>query len=78
MPCCMGRVTGRPIGTRLIDSTPAAMTTSWVPLITAWAANWTACCDEPHWRSMVTAGTEVGSEEASTALRPMWKACSPA
>ncbi len=45
-------------------------TPSWVPDITAWAANWIACCDEPHWRSMVTAGTLCGSFEASTALRP--------
>jgi len=29
------------------------------------------------WRSMVTAGTLSGSFEASTALRPTWKACSP-
>jgi hypothetical protein len=36
-----------PIGTRVIDSTPAAMTTSWVPDNTACAANWIDCCDEP-------------------------------
>ena len=57
IPACIGRVTGRPIGTRVMISTPAAMTTSWVPLITAWAAKWIDCCEEPHWRSMVTAGT---------------------
>src|ERR1044072_618602 len=68
-----------PIGARLMLSTPAAITTSWVPDITAWAANWIACCEEPHWRSMVTAGTLSGrSFEASTALRPTWSACSPA
>jgi hypothetical protein len=78
MPCCIGSVTGRPIGTRVIDSTPLAMTTSWVPLITAWAANWSACCEEPHCRSIVTAGTVCGSLDASTALRPIWKPCSPA
>jgi hypothetical protein len=58
-------------------STPAAITTSWVPDITACAAKCTACCEEPHWRSMVTAGTLSGSFDASTALRPMWKLCSP-
>ncbi len=68
----------RPIGARVMLSTPAAMTTSWVPDITAWAANWIACCDEPHWRSMVTAGTLCGSFDASTALRPTWSDCSPA
>ena len=59
-------------------ATPAAITTSCVPLITACAANWIACWDEPHCRSMVTAGTDCGSDEASTALRPTWKLCSPA
>ena len=77
IPACIGRITGVPIGTRVMLSTPAAMTTSWVPLITACAAKWSACCDEPHWRSMVTAGTLSGSDEASTMLRPMWKLCSP-
>ena len=67
-----------PIGTRVMLSTPAAMTTSWVPDITACAAKWSACCELPHWRSMVTAGTLSGSDEASTMLRPMWKLCSPA
>ena len=67
-----------PIGARVMLSTPAAITTSCVPDITAWAANWIACCEEPHWRSMVTAGTLCGSFEASTALRPTWSDCSPA
>ena len=67
-----------PIGTRVMLSTPAAMTTSCVPDITACAAKWSACCELPHWRSMVTAGTLSGSEEASTMLRPTWKLCSPA
>ena len=60
------------MGTRVMLSTPAATTTSWVPDITAWAANWIACWELPHWRSMVTAGTLSGSREASTALRPIW------
>jgi hypothetical protein len=59
-------------------SAPAAMTTSCVPDMTACAANWIACCDEPHWRSIVTAGTLSGSFEAKTALRPKAKDCSPA
>ena len=77
IPACIGRNTGVPIGTRVMLSTPAAMTTSWVPLITACAAKWSACCELPHWRSMVTAGTLSGSVEASTMLRPIWKLCSP-
>lgn len=55
-----------------------AITTSCVPDMTACAANWIACCDEPHWRSIVTAGTLSGRLEASTQLRPKAKACSPA
>ena len=66
-----------PIGTRVMLSTPAAMTTSWVPLITAWAAKCSDCWEEPHWRSMLTAGTLSGRREAMTMLRPMWKLCSP-
>ena len=61
IPACIGRITGVPIGTRVMLSTPAAMTTSWVPLITACAAKCSACCEMPHWRSMLTAGTLSGS-----------------
>src|SRR5919204_2394871 len=42
-----------------------------------WAANCTACCEEPHWRSMVVAGTSSGSPAASQALRATLTACSP-
>ena len=31
-----------------------------VPDSTAWAAKCTACCEEPHWRSMVTPGDVFG------------------
>ena len=65
---------GVPIGTRVMLSTPPAITTSCVPDITACAAKCSACCDEPHCRSMVTAGTLSGSLEASTTLRPSAKA----
>ena len=75
----LSATTESPIGTRVMLSTPAAITTSCVPDITACAANWIACCEEPHCRSMVTAGTLCGSRfEASTALRPTWSDCSPA
>jgi len=41
------------IGIMDMHCTPPATMTSDVPLITAWAAKCTACCDEPHCRSMV-------------------------
>jgi hypothetical protein len=67
-----------PIGTRVMLSTPAAITTSCTPDITACAANWIACCDDPHCRSIVTAGVDSGSNlAASTALRPTCPACCP-
>src|ERR1700729_4298776 len=39
--------------------------------MTPCAAKWMACCEEPHWRSMVVAGTDSGQPAAGTALRPM-------
>src|SRR5499427_8504834 len=66
-----------PIGTRLIDSTPPATTTSYWPLIRPAAAKCTDCCDEPHCRSTVTPGTLSGQPAASTALRAMSNVCSP-
>ena len=77
-PFLAGSCDGRPIGTRVMLSTPAAMTTSIAPHITACAAKCSACCDEPHWRSTEVPGTLSGSFEASTALRAMLMACSPA
>ncbi len=55
--------------------TPPATTTSIVPDITAWAAKWIACCDEPHWRSTVVPGTCSGRPAASQQVRatsPAW------
>ena len=66
-----------PIGTRVIDSTPAAITTSCIPDITACAANCSACWEEPHCRSTDVAGTLSGSFDASTALRATLPDCSP-
>ena len=65
------------MGTRLMLSTPEAMTTSMVPDMTAWAANCRACCEDPHWRSMLVPGTLSGSLEARTALRATLVDCSP-
>ena len=56
-------------------STPPAITTSIAPDITACAAKCSACCEEPHCRSIVVPGTLSGSREASTALRATFIAC---
>src|SRR5665213_870244 len=41
-------------------STPPAITTSIAPDITACAAKCSACCEEPHWRSIVAAVRTAG------------------
>ena len=66
-----------PIGTMLMLSTPAAMTRSCVPDSTPCAAKCTACCDEPHCRSIVTPGTFSGSPADSHAFLAMSMACGP-
>src|SRR5215472_6025769 len=77
-PFLAGSCEDRPIGTRVIDSTPAAITTSIAPDITACAAKCSACCDEPHCRSIEVPGTLSGSFEAMMALRATLVDCSPA
>ena len=59
MPTCPSAIDA-PIGTRVMTSTPAAMTMSYAPAITPCAAKCADCCDEPHWRSTVVAGTVSG------------------
>ncbi|MNE47078.1 hypothetical protein D3C80_1414560 [compost metagenome] len=59
-------------------STPAAITISMLPDITACAAKCRACCEEPHCRSIVVAGTRSGRLEARTTLRARLVDCSPA
>src|SRR5699024_1175158 len=66
-----------PIGTRVMDSTPPATTTSWYPDSTTATAKLSACCDEPHWRSIVTPLTVSGQPADSAAVRAMSPACSP-
>ena len=58
-------------------STPPPIATSWTPLATSAAAKLTACCADPHWRSIVVAGVSIGSPACSQALRPMLYDCSP-
>mmetsp|Transcript_70067 Transcript_70067/g.194748 ORF Transcript_70067/g.194748 Transcript_70067/m.194748 type:complete len:412 (+) Transcript_70067:339-1574(+) len=78
VPACMPATTFEPMGTRDITSTPPAITTSCTPLITAWAAKWRDCWDEPHCRSTAHPGTDSGRRfEARTTLRPMFPACDP-
>jgi hypothetical protein len=48
-----------------------------VPDITACAAKCTACCEDPHCRSIVTPGTCSGSPAASHAVRAMSVLCGP-
>ena len=48
-------------------STPAAIVMSHTPDWMRFAAKWIACCDEPHCRSTVVAGTSTGNPAASTA-----------
>ena len=48
------------MGTRLIDSSPAATTMSYAPAITPWAAKAMACWLLPHCLSTVVAGTDPG------------------
>ena len=64
-------VTDDPIGTRLIDSTPPAMTMSYAPASTPCAAKLIACWLLPHWRSTVVPGTVSGNPAPSSALRAM-------
>ena len=66
-----------PIGTRVMLSTPPAITRSCVSLITACTAKWIACWPEPHWRSTLVPGTLSGSDDDSTQLRAMFAACAP-
>src|SRR5690349_4974844 len=66
-----------PIGTRLITSTPPARAESTAPLPTSAVARLVACCDEPHWVSIVVLATVRGRPALSHAVRPMLNACSP-
>src|SRR5215218_7940109 len=65
------------MGTRPIDSTPAATTMSYAPETTPWAAKLIACWLLPHWRSTVVPGTDSGKPAPSSALRVMFAAWSP-
>ena len=65
------------IGARVIDSTPHAIARSYAPAITPWATKCMACCDEPHCRSTLVAGTCQGSPAATHALRVTLQPCSP-
>src|SRR5215510_13009099 len=65
------------MGTRLMLSTPPAMTQSYWPDITPMAAKLAACCPEPHMRSRVVPQTSRGKPPMRAALRAMFSPCSP-
>ena len=77
MPAFIAKLTVEPMVTMLMLSRPAATTRSCVPDITAWAAKWTACWDDPHCRSMVTPGTLSGRPADSQAFLATSKVCGP-
>ena len=66
------------MGLRDMDSTPPAMTMSYWPETMPAAAKWTACCEDPHWRSTVTPVTVSGKPADRAAVRAMSPVCSPA
>ncbi len=74
---CSPFLAALPMGTRLMVSTPPAITTSFWPEITVAAANATACWLDPHARLTVVAGTDTGQPAAKTAVRATIPACSP-
>ena len=65
-----------PIGTRDIDSTPAAMTMSFWPVMTSIAALLKACRPEAHIRFTLVPGTVSGKPATRGAIRPMLRPCS--
>ena len=64
-------VPSRPIGTRVIASTPPASTTSCWPLQIAMAAKLKACWLDPHWRLIDVPVTSTGNPAMSAAVRAM-------
>ncbi len=58
-------------------STPPPITTSWTPTAIWEAARFTACCAEPHWRSIVVAEVSIGKPCCSHALRPTCRPWGP-
>ncbi len=76
-PNCSAAVIAAAIGIMLMFWTPPARITSLVPLMTACDAKWTACCDDPHCRSMVVPGTSSGYPAVSQHVRAMSPACGP-
>ena len=65
------------MGTRVMFSTPPAITHSYCPDMTPMAAKFAACCPEPHIRSSVVPQTSSGNPAMRAAFRAMLKPCSP-
>jgi hypothetical protein len=51
-------------------STPDPMTVSWTPAEISAAPKLTACCAEPHWRSIVVAGVSIGRPGLQPGVAP--------
>ncbi len=66
-----------PIGTRLIDSAPPAISTSASPTRMRSAAIWIAVRPEAQKRLTVTPPTGFGKPHSATAMRAMFMPCSP-
>src|SRR3989441_1668397 len=65
-----------PRGTRDIDSTPPAITTSAWPVMTSIEAKLKACSPEAHIRFTLVPGTDSGNPAIKGARRPMFRPCS--
>ncbi len=76
-PSSLATVIAEAMGIMLMFCTPPATITSAVPLITACAAKWTACWEDPHCRSTVVPGTSSGRPAASQHVRAMSPAWGP-
>ena len=66
-----------PIGTRLIDSAPPAISTSASPTRMRSAAIWMAVRPDAQKRLTVTPPTGFGKPQSATAMRAMFMPCSP-
>jgi len=72
----LGQTLLPPIGTRLIDSVPPAMTMSAKPHITCSAAEAIACRPDAQKRFMVTADASTGTPARRLAIRATLRPCS--
>ncbi len=65
------------MGTKLMDSIPPAITTSWTPAWTDWVASASACSPEAQKRLMVMALALIGSPAPRATCRAMFSPWAP-